>query len=100
MNITEIGDRLSLRLDALRDGTPETDCLIDTIWDVLERYVFINAYIAANRDSRDFADLLSELVESEENWPADVDPDVLALFDALREEEERYRLEREVSEEA
>lgn len=87
--------RLTLRLDALRDGTPEVGRIIDAVWEALERYIFLTAYVAANRDSKDLPGLLAETMEDEDCWPENTDPDVLALFEMYRQKEVERRIERE-----
>lgn len=59
--------RLRLRLDALRDGTPETDHLLDTASKALDHYVSLVG---------------SE--ETRESWPEPADPDLLALSEVIR----------------
>jgi len=95
MNDIDVIGRLTSRIDALRDGAPEVSRFIDTIWEALERYTFLTAYVAANRDSKDFPKLLAETMEDEDRWPEAADPDVLALFEIYRQEELKHRTERE-----
>ncbi|MEW6227271.1 MAG: hypothetical protein AB1700_04145 [Bacillota bacterium] len=76
--------KLFSRLDALRNGDPEVDRLLDTAKDVLDRYIFISAYVAAKRDSSEFPKLILELLETEDSWAENTDPDVLALFEACK----------------
>lgn len=87
--------KLFSRLDALKDGTLETDCLVETLKDVLRRYLFVSAYVAANRSAPDWPDLAVELLSEEDCWPSSTDPDVLALFSKEREKEFAYRAKRE-----
>lgn len=79
---------LSARLDALSDGRPETRRLIETVKDIVQRYVFLAAYVSVNRDSPDFPQLLAETMSTEDYWPGDTDPAVIDLFDDLRRTEE------------
>lgn len=91
----QIKVKLFSRLDALKDNTSETDLLIETLKDVLRRYLFVSAYVAANRSSSDWPSLAVELLSEEDWWPSSTDPDVLALFKKWREEEFAYRVKRE-----
>ena len=89
--------RLSTRLDALDNGTAKTKQLLATVKEIVKRYVFLVAYIAANRENKDFPNLLAETVEGEECWPSNTDPDVLSLYEEMfweEREEARSRLEK------
>lgn len=88
MNDIDVIGRLTSRIDALRDGTPEVGRLIDTLWEVLERYVFLTAYVAANRDDDNFPQMLVETMEDEDRWRAEeTDPDVIAFYRCYLQEE-------------
>lgn len=88
-------ERLLNRLYALGDGSREADLLIETIRDALERYIFLSAYAAINRDAPDWPELACELLFEEGVWPECSDPDVLAVFEAEKEVERFYRAVRE-----
>ncbi|RJO61952.1 MAG: hypothetical protein C4542_05215 [Dehalococcoidia bacterium] len=86
---------LRSRLDALRNGDSKTDCFLNTIEEVLRLYIFITSYVAANRESADWPELAVEMLEDEDCWPENTDPDVLAAFEACRAREINYRRQRE-----
>lgn len=91
-------DIISARLDKFRDGTTKTEQLLNTVKRIVDRYIFLVAYIAVNRDVPDFAQLLMEAVEGEECWDRDTDPDILAFFEETRSNEEdhaRRRVQKE-----
>lgn len=83
------------RLDALKDGTPKVDGVVETVKDALRRYLFIGAYVAVNRLASGWPDLAVELLSEEDGWPGNADPDVLAFAGALKAVEAGYRAERE-----
>lgn len=87
-------ETLNRRIDALNDGRPETECLLNTIKDIVNRYVFIAAYVAVNADLPEWSELAVELLETEHYWPKGTDPDVLALFEEYKAEEIKMRQER------
>lgn len=87
MDRAKIFRRLCSRLDVLRDGN--NDCFIDTIEETLDRYISLVAFASINKDNNEFPKLLVATMKDEEDWlleDEDVDPDVVALFKALREE--------------
>ncbi|MEW6770087.1 MAG: hypothetical protein AB1330_01660 [Bacillota bacterium] len=79
------------RMDALKDGTPEADRLVETLKEMALRYIFISAYVSVNRDAPDFPELAVEMLSGEDVWPDSTDPDVMGLFRALQETERACR---------
>jgi hypothetical protein len=87
--------KVHARIFALAGSRQEDVRFAETLWDVVSRYVFISAYVRANRDSSEWLELACEMLSAEDYWPEGTDPDVLAFFEEAVAFEERRRRERE-----
>lgn len=77
-------ERMENRIRALKTGDPETDCLVETIVNSLRHYLFLSSTAAAYRQSPEFPSIAAELLQKEGEWPHGTHPDVLAVFETLK----------------
>ncbi|RPF49502.1 hypothetical protein EDD75_0318 [Thermodesulfitimonas autotrophica] len=77
-------ERLENRLRALKTGDSETDCLVETVVDTLRHYLFLSSAAAAYRQSPEFPSIAADLLREEGEWPHGTHPDVLAVFETLK----------------
>ncbi|MEM3486069.1 MAG: hypothetical protein QXI12_10665 [Candidatus Methanomethyliaceae archaeon] len=89
-------EHLSERIRLLKGGSPETDRLIDVVGEIVDRYIFIAAYTAANRGTFDWHQLVEELLADEGDLLLlQPDPGVREAYELSYELEKLYRADRE-----
>ena len=83
-----LAERLASALD---NGTPEGKALYQTILDIVNRYVFISAYVSVNRMDPEWPQLAVELLSTDDVWLDSTAEIVLRMFQLRRLSELAYR---------